>query len=722
MHLNQAHLDAAARTRSLYSPEFEHDACGVGFVASTHGECSNRLLRLGLTSLCNLNHRGAIDSDSKTGDGAGLLTQIPYAIFRKEVERMGYTLEKDSDLAVGFLFLPHDNAYAQARCKTIVEEVLEERNLFLLGWREVPINLRVLGDKAQATMPRIEQALIERGPGITGDEYERILFLARNQIEKRVSVEGIRNFYVPSFSHRSIVYKGLLLSPSLETFYRDLKRPDYETGLCIFHQRYSTNTFPTWSLSQPFRMLAHNGEINTLRGNRAWMHAREAELQADFWGGDIGLLRPIIQPGGSDSASLDNALEALVMSGRHLLHAMTMLVPPAWDEETISPELKAFYEYHRCINEPWDGPAALIFSDGTTVGACLDRNGLRPARYQLTDDGILWLASETGAVEFGDHVIIEKGRLAPGEMIAVDTRAKRLLRDSDIKENLARKQPYGDWVRDHLIDLAARTTDLLPTGDAGELDCLKQSSSKDVSGKTGAESIGLLRRQIAFGYSADEIELVLRPMMEKGVEGIGSMGDDTPLAVLSRQPRLLYTYFKQQFAQVTNPPIDPIRERLVMSLHTIMGWRRNLLSETPEHASQVMTASPILSAGEFRALQNLNASAHRARTISCLWPAVEGDAGLERGLRRICYEAEAAVNDRARLVILSDRGLDESNCARSDVARGRSGASPSDASRKTHEGKHCLRDRGGTRCSSSCLLDWLRGERDLSVSRIRDRR
>ncbi len=658
MHLNQAHLDAAARARSLYSPEFEHDACGVGFVASTRGECSNRVLRLGLTSLCNLNHRGAIDSDSKTGDGAGLLTQIPYAIFREEVERLGHSLAEDSDLAVGFLFLPHDNAYAQARCKTIVEEVLEERNLFLLGWREVPINVRVLGDKAQATMPRIEQALIERGPGISGDEYERILFLARNQIEKRVSVEGIRNFYVPSFSHRSIVYKGLLLSPSLEDFYRDLKRPDYETSLCIFHQRYSTNTFPTWSLSQPFRMLAHNGEINTLRGNRAWMHAREAELQADFWGGDIGLLKPIIQPGGSDSASLDNALEALVMSGRDLLHAMTMLVPPAWDEEKTSPELKAFYEYHRCINEPWDGPAALIFSDGAMVGACLDRNGLRPARYQLTDDGIFWLASETGAVEFDDHMIIEKGRLAPGEMIAVDTRANRLLRDAEIKEDLARKKSYGDWVRDHLIDLSARTKDFSDSEGAWQVDRFKRSSSEE-SDKAETEAKDLVRRQIAFGYSSDEIELVLRPMMEKGVEGIGSMGDDTPLAVLSRQPRLLYTYFKQQFAQVTNPPIDPIRERLVMSLHTIMGWRRNLLSETPEHASQVMTSSPILSSSEFRALRDLNESGHGARTIACLWPVAEGDAGLERSIRRICYEAEAAVNDRARLVILSDRGLDD---------------------------------------------------------------
>src|SRR5256885_527374 len=334
MSLNQTHRDKAALSRSLYQAEFEHDACGVGFVASTQGERSNRVLRFGLTSICNLNHRGAIDADAKTGDGAGLLTQIPHEIFREHVDRFGYSLTDDSDLAIGFVFLPHDNAYAQARCKTIVEQVIEERNLFLFGWREVPINIGVLGDKAQLTMPRIEQALIGRGPGITGDEYERLLFLARNQIEKRVSEEQIKNFYITSFSHRAIVYKGLLVSPSLEKFYRDLSRPEYETALCVFHQRYSTNTFPTWSLGQPFRMLGHNGEINTLRGNRFWMHAREAELQADFWGKDIGLLRPIIQPGGSDSASLDNALEALVMSGRDILHAMTMLVPPAWDDKS----------------------------------------------------------------------------------------------------------------------------------------------------------------------------------------------------------------------------------------------------------------------------------------------------------------------------------------------------------------------------------------------------
>jgi glutamate synthase domain-containing protein 2/glutamate synthase domain-containing protein 1/glutamate synthase domain-containing protein 3 len=643
MNLNQSHLDQAASCRSLYRPEAEHDACGVGFIASIHGECSNRILRLGLSSLCNLSHRGALDADAKTGDGAGLMTQIPYALFREEIARMGQQLYRDSDLGVGFVFLPHDNAYAQARAKAIVEDVIEERGLYLFGWREVPINIRLLGDKAQMTMPRIEQVLIGRPEGLDEDEYERRLFLARNQIEKRIGEVQIKNFYIPSFSHRSIIYKGLLVSPSLEKFYRDLARPDYETSLCIYHQRYSTNTFPTWSLGQPFRMLAHNGEINTLRGNRNWMHAREAELQADFWGQDIGLLRPILQPGGSDSANLDNAVEALVMSGRDILHAMTMLVPPAWrNDKAMSPELRAFYDYHRCINEPWDGPAALIFSDGVTVGACLDRNGLRPARYKLTEDGILCLGSEVGTVEFDDAEVVEKGRLAPGEMIAVNTAEKRLLRDREIKEKLAARRPYVDWVREHLLKL--ENVEPREPDEAQDLEAIRQ-------------------QQIAFGYTSEEVELVLRPMASEGTEGTGSMGDDTPIAVLSHQPRLLYTYFKQLFAQVTNPPIDPIREKLVMSLHTVMGWRRNLLSETPEHAHQVMTESPVLFPEEFAALQNLHSSGHAARTVSCLWPAAAREAGLEQAITRICYEAEAAVNDKARLIILSDWGVDAEHVA-----------------------------------------------------------
>ncbi len=643
--MNQDLPSSQAAKRSLYSPDHEHDSCGVGFVAQVSGRRSNQILKIGLRSLCSLMHRGALDADAKTGDGAGLLTQIPYKLFIPEVARLGHQLYQVSDLGVGVMFLPHDNAYAQARAKAITQEVIEKRGLFMFGWREVPINIRVLGDKAQLTMPRIEHVLIGKPWGMADDDYERRLFLARNEIEETAAASGIKNFYIVSFSHRSIVYKGLLVSASLEKFYTDLVSPDYETALAVYHQRYSTNTFPTWPLAQPFRMMAHNGEINTIRGNRNWTQSREAELQADFWGEDIDLLKPIIQPGGSDSASLDNVVEVLTMSGRSPQHTMTMLVPPAWRSDTqMSPELKAFYEYHRCLCEPWDGPAALVFSDGITVGACLDRNGLRPARYKLTEDGIFVLGSEVGVSGLPTNSVIEKGRLGPGEMIAIDTAGGRLLRDRDIKASLAERKPYGEWLDRHLVRAPlAKPGEIKPPSE--ELDVLT-----------------LTQRQTAFGYTSEEVDMILKPMLTSGAEAVGSMGDDTPLAVLSLQPRLLYTYFRQLFAQVTNPPIDPIREKLVMSLHTVLGWRRNLLSETPEHCEQVIIDTPIILDSELEGLRNLPAP-HLSATVSMLWPVSEGTSGLETAIARIRSEAEKAIDDGARILILSDRGVDHANVA-----------------------------------------------------------
>lgn len=631
--------------KSMYRPEHEHDACGVGFVAQVSGRRSNRILRLGLRSICNLMHRGALDADAKTGDGAGLMTQIPYKLFVPEVNRLGHNLYKESDLAVGVMFLPHDNAYAQARAKAITEEVLEKRGLFLFGWREVPINLRVLGEKAQTTMPRIEQVLIGKPWGMADDDYERRLFLARNEIEDSAAAHKINNFYIPSFSHRVIVYKGLLVSASLEKFYPDLSNPDYETAVCVYHQRYSTNTFPKWPLAHPFRMLAHNGEINTVRGNRNWMSAREAELKADFWGSDIDLLKPIIQPEGSDSASLDNALEMLTMSGRSILHAVTMLVPPAWaSDKTLPQDIRDFYEYHGCICEPWDGPAALCFFDGITVGASLDRNGLRPARYKLADDGVFVLGSEVGIAGLDLRNVVEMGRLAPGEMIAIDTAGGVLLRDRDIKSALASRKPYGDWLKDNLIRFKQAGEGEI-TAPGGELDILT-----------------LTQKQISFGYSSEELDMILKPMFKDGAEAVGSMGDDTPLAVLSLRPRLLYTYFKQLFAQVTNPPIDPIREKLVMSLSTTLGWQRNLLSESAEHVRQIMIESPVLLDEELAKLRSAHAE-FPAADVSCVWPASEGAEGLERAIKRICEEAEAAIDKEARIIILSDRGVDHEHVA-----------------------------------------------------------
>ena len=644
--MNHVITDRIDGVRSLYSPEFEHDACGVGFIAQISGKRSNQVLRYALQSLCRLAHRGAIDADAKTGDGAGVMTQLPYKIFAPEVVRLGHKLFSESDLGVGMMFLPHDNAYAQARAKAITEEVLEKRGLFLFGWREVPINIGLLGDKAASTLPRIEQVLIGRPHGMGDDEYERRLFLARNEIEKRAADDQIRHFYIPSFSHRVINYKGLLVSPSLEKFYKDLQSPEFETALCVYHQRYSTNTFPTWPLGQPFRMLAHNGEINTRRGNVNWMGAREAELEANFWGADVDLLKPIIQPGGSDSAELDNALEALVMSGRGVLHAMTMLVPPAWrNDKAMTPELRAFYEYHRCFNEPWDGPAALVFTDGLTVGACLDRNGLRPSRYKVLDNGIVSLGSEVGTIEFDDAHVVEKGRLAPGEMIAVDTARGILLRDTEIKAELSRRRPYGDWLKRHLLRLEELTS----------ADPRQPNEPLDLVSNT--------QKQLAFGYSTEELDMILRPMVQSGAEPVGSMGDDTPLAVLSLQPRLLYTYFKQLFAQVTNPPIDPIREKLVMSLNLVLGWRRNLLAETPEHARLVQANSPILFPHELAALRELGGKGFPNISIDATWPLSEGDAGLEAAIDRICAEAEKAVLEGARVVVLTDASVDHDRVA-----------------------------------------------------------
>jgi len=642
--LNQVTLDQTSGRQSLYSADFEHDSCGVGFIAQVSGKRSNQVLKYALQSLCNLAHRGALDADAKTGDGAGVSTQIPYKIFTPEVQKLGHRLFQESDLGVGMVFLPHDNAYAQARAKAITEEIIEKRGLFHFGWREVPTNIHMLGDTAASTLPRIEQVFVGRPHGVTDEDYERRLFLARNEIEKRAEADGIKHFYIPSFSHRLIIYKGLLVSPSLQKFYKDLQDPRYETALAIYHQRYSTNTFPTWPLGHPFRMLAHNGEINTRRGNVNWMRAREAELEADFWGADIELLKPIIQAGGSDSAELDNALEAIVMSGRSILHAMTMLIPPAWrSEKKVSPALLAFYEYHRCFNEPWDGPAALCFTDGITIGACLDRNGLRPARYKLTDDGIFSIGSEVGTIVFDDAHIVEKGRLAPGEMIAIDTAAGKLMRDAEIKAALAARKPYGTWLKENIIRLQD-----LAAGPAKE-----PAEPLDI--------LTLAQRQITFSYSAEELDIVLKPMIRDGAEAVGSMGDDTPLAVLSLQPRLLYTYFKQLFAQVTNPPIDPIREKLVMSLNVNLGWRRNLLAETPEHARLIQAESPILLEEELAVLRNLAEKHHPAQTINATWPLSDGEHGLEKAVARICHEAEAAVLAGARILILSDRTVDHTS-------------------------------------------------------------
>ena len=623
----------------LYSPEQERDACGVGFVADISGKRDYRILDMALECVTNLTHRGAVDADAKTGDGAGLLFQIPRAFFADEAARMGARLDRPEDLAVGMVFLPGRDDDAARRCREALERAAQSNGLPVFGWREVPVDATILGDAASRSQPRIEQLLLGRRPGLTDDEFERVLYLVRKEAERWAAQEGIEGFYIVSLSHRTLVYKGLLVAHQLKKFYEDLRNPRFETALAVFHQRYATNTFPTWELAQPFRMLAHNGEINTRQGNRNWMRAREPELHSSLWGEEIEQLRPIIQAAGSDSSELDNALEAIVLSGRDPLHALTMLIPEAWENMPNMPKLRRhFYEYHACISEPWDGPASIAFTDGVIVGATLDRNGLRPARYQVTTDGLIIMGSEVGMVALDDERIVQKARLGPGQMIAVDTARGLLFTNDDIKDEVAARQPYGDWVKKHLIHLD---------------DYLKTCSIETIQPEHN-----LQQQQVIFGYTREELQYVIKPMANDGKEPLGSMGDDTALAVFGKRHRLLSFYFKQKFAQVTNPPIDPIREELVMSLDIYLGQRRSLFEETPEHARLLHLSSPLMVNEELDAIRALDNDHFSAEIIPCLFPAAEGPEGLEPALRRICQAASEAIDRGKNILILSDRNVD----------------------------------------------------------------
>ncbi len=649
----------------LYDPRLEHDACGVGFVASISGARGHEILCHALTSVINLTHRGAVDADAKSGDGAGVLTQVPHQLFARELARRELHVKSLDHLGVGMIFLPRDAA-GQARGRQLVEEATARRGLRFLGWREVPVDPSVLGEKALSTQPCIEQALVAQGGQLAADAYERELYLLRKDVEAHAAAEALKTLYVPSFSHRTIVYKGLFVAPQLKGFYRDLTDPLYTTALAVFHQRYSTNTLPNWLLAQPFRMLAHNGEINTLQGNRNWMRAREPELAERVWAGQEALLKPVIWEDGSDSASLDNALELVQRSGRDLLHAMMMLVPEAWENmPDMDPTLREFYEYHACLMEPWDGPAALAFTDGTLVGATLDRNGLRPARYTVTADGLCIMASEVGVVDLPADQVVEKGRLGPGQMIAVDTERGVLLRNEAIKQTIAQRQPYGAWLRRQLYRLGtpAPSGALYPhgflTNGTNGHNGHAANGARDGTEAQGASCADLVQQQRAFGYTAEDLRLVIRPMGAEGHDAVWSMGDDTPLPVLSDRPRPFYNYFRQRFAQVTNPPIDPLREQLVMSLSTYMGGRPSLLEESEPHAHLVHLATPLLLAHDLERLRAQDHDpAYHSVTLRALFPAADGPDGLEPALDALCRAAEHAVDAGARILILSDRGVD----------------------------------------------------------------
>ncbi|NCC49970.1 MAG: glutamate synthase large subunit [Spartobacteria bacterium] len=623
--------------QGLYDPMNEHDACGVGFLANIYGEQTHAIIDQGIEVLQKLLHRGATGADSHTGDGAGLLFQLPDEFFRKVCPPLDITLPDAGKYGVAMLFMPRSDA-ARAACRETVEQVIRAMRLDVLGWREVPTDPDGLGETARNERPHVMQCFIGAG-GLDEEPFERKLYVARKQMENQTAphLSGDDYFYVPSCSCRTIVYKGLMLPAQVNRFYVDLNDPDMKSALVVVHQRYSTNTFPSWQLAQPFRYLAHNGEINTLRGNRTWMQSREGNLQSDLFGDDIKKIVPVLEKQASDSANLDNALELLTMGGRAVQHSLMMLIPQAWGEKyPMGPDLRGFFEYHAGLMEPWDGPAAVSFTDGRYIGALLDRNGLRPARYTVTKQGFFVFASEAGVLDIPVEDIQEKGALRPGEMILIDTVRHRLMKDTEIKMRLARMQPYRRWVAENKIDIHGFFNAVTPV----------EPHTED-----------LFRREQLFGYSREDLEIILEPMATKGHEPVGSMGADQPLAVLSERPQLLYWYFKQLFAQVTNPAIDPYREELVMSLMTFLGTADNILTETPRHARLVKLRHPILSDEDLDRIRALNLQDFWCKTIPMGFPSGGTGRDMQTALERMCEVAEAAVRHGHRLLTLSDKDL-----------------------------------------------------------------
>ncbi len=613
----------------------ERDACGVGFIADREGRASHDLITKALAAVTCMEHRGGCSADQDSGDGAGLMTAIPWELLEKWLVSQGQENLAIEHLGVGMVFLPATEPDMQ-QARQIVEQAVAAVDLKLVGWRVVPVEPSVLGIQAKENQPEIEQIIVQSTQ--TGDALERQLYLARKRIQRAITSSlaqfpGLQDLYVCSFSNRTIVYKGMVRSEVLSRFYTDLTNPDYKSVFAVYHRRFSTNTMPKWPLAQPMRFVGHNGEINTLLGNINWMMAREADLEHPIWGDQLDYLKPTVIPENSDSANLDNVMEMLVRSGRSPLEAVMMMVPEAYQNQpdlADHPEIVDFYEYYSGIQEPWDGPALLAFSDGKVVGATLDRNGLRPARYSITRDGFIVVSSEAGVVELPEAEIIEKGRLGPGQAIAVDLEHHEILKNWEIKQRVAQQYPYGEW-------LAANRQELQPQSfpDATQLN---------------AES--LLRQQIAFGYTTEDVEMVIEEMASQGKEPTFCMGDDIPLAVLSDKPRLLYDYFKQRFAQVTNPAIDPLRESLVMSLSTQLGGRGNLLDAKSEYAHLLKLESPVLNDAE---LEQIRQSGFATASLSTLFKIADGPDGLQHAVNKLCQQATAAVREGSKILILSDR-------------------------------------------------------------------
>ncbi len=628
-------------SQGLYDPRFEHDACGIGFVADIQGRPSHRIIEQGVEVLVNLTHRGACGCDPETGDGAGLLLQIPDGFFRRQAAAVGFTLPPAGRYGVGMIFVsPDERASLDAR--QMVEELAASQRFDVLGWRRVPTSSKSIGWLARESEPHVYQVFLgaREDAQSSGDAFERKLFVLRKLTEQEALRREIPRYYPVTMSSRTICYKGLLLAPQIFGYYPDLGDSDFQSAVALIHQRFSTNTFPTWERAQPFRYLAHNGEINTVRGNANWMRAREATLQSEMFGEDVDKIKPIIDPSGSDSTQIDNALELLIQSGRSIAHSFMMLIPEAWSShEHMEAYKTAFYEYHATMMEPWDGPASVVFTDGRFVGGSLDRNGLRPSRYCVTYDDLVVMASETGVIpDIKPSNVRMKGRLQPGRMFLVDMQEGRIIRDEEIKETISRRRPYGQWLRTNLIDLND-----LPEPPA------VQSTDRET----------LLQRQRTFGYTIEHQRMLLAPMACNGVEPVGSMGIDIPLACLSERPQLLFNYFKQLFAQVTNPAIDPIREELVMSTVTYVGPQGNLLDERPDHAHVVKVHSPVIDNARLEKLRHLgNGVRFDAATLPTMFPAAAGQDGLRPALDRLCRDAEAAADRGCGALILSDRAVD----------------------------------------------------------------
>ncbi|MBU9944481.1 MAG: glutamate synthase large subunit, partial [Dermatophilaceae bacterium] len=615
--------------QGLYRRDHEHDACGVAMVATMRGTAGHDIVQHALTALRNLDHRGATGADPLVGDGAGILTQVPDAFLRDVVDA---TLPPVGRYAVGMAYLPTD---PQERAATVArfEEIAREEGLGVLAWREVPVAADLVGAAARATMPFFAQVFVTSLEGeVGGVELDRLAFCARKRAERELSV------YFSSLSCRTLVYKGMLTTGQLEPFYPDLSDERFATELALVHSRFSTNTFPSWPLSHPYRYIAHNGEINTVKGNRNWMHARESQLESDLIPGDLSRLSPICSPGASDSASFDEVLELIHLGGRSLPHAVLMMIPEAWENHAdMDPARRAFYEFHSTFMEPWDGPACVTFTDGSLVGAVLDRNGLRPGRYWVTDDGLVVLASEAGVLDIPSEHVVRRGRLQPGRMFLVDTAAGRLVSDEEIKSDLAAAEPYADWLHAGMVRLA----------DLPEREHISHTAAS------------VARRQRTFGYTEEELRIILAPMARTGYEALGSMGTDSPIAVLSEKPRLLFDYFTQQFAQVTNPPLDAIREELVTSLATSIGPEANLLSATASHARQVVLDFPVIDNDELAKIVHINADGdlpgYATVVIKGLYDVSGGEAALRHRIEEIFDEVAAAIATGARFVVLSDR-------------------------------------------------------------------